>query len=437
MAQQNTNKTRPAHAARPKTDQKPETVQENIKSEDLVRQKMMEMTDQLHVLDDSDDELSEEYTFHPEELTEENKDDDRDEEERSLKLMIEELTQEAVENTKSQEFSIHDELIPQFRVELEDDDDFEEEPSRFPLTILIPAILVILALIAGTVFFLSRDRNEQPVPTPVPTEETETASTEETAEPEPQPADPAEANMNHIKDRVKKIVDGFNGKWSVYLKDLKTEKSFVINDEQMPSASLIKLFTAGKYLEMVENGELYETDDSAYLLMAMISWSDNDAWEILETNIGYGDYTAGLMAVTEFAQRNGYINSGRDIGSDSIYDENADNLTTASEIGRLLESIYNGTFVSETASARLYELLYNQQYTYKIPAGLPEGFEFASKSGELPGVENDAAIIKGPDTEYILVILSNEITDSEEATNLIARLSNFCALLLNPTANGQ
>ena len=355
----------------------------------------------------------------------------------SLKLMIDELTDEAVENTKSSELSFKDELVPLYKVELEDDED-TAEPERFRWEILIPAVLAVIVLIAGFLIILNRSNGqsaEAPAETPVQETaeipETETAETAE--EPAEEAADPAEARMTELNESVAALLKDADGTWSVYVKDLDSGRSFVINDSQMSSASLIKLFTAGKYLDMVEKGELIETEDSAYNLMAMISWSDNDAWEAIETDIGYGDYVSGLIAVTEFAQSHGFIQSGRDIGAETVYDPGADNLTTAAEVGELLEQIYRGSYVSASASERLYGLMGMQGYINKIPAGLPEGFEYASKAGDLPGIENDAAIISGPDTDYILVVMSNDIYDNSVAVNKIVEISNLCARTLNPS----
>ena len=370
-------------------------------------------------------------------MVEDQRDPETEDTKLSLKLMIDELTDEAVENTKSSEFSLQEELVPLYKVELEDEEE-TAEPERFRWEILIPAVLAVIVLIAGLLILLNR-RTDQPAEAPAepPAQETAAETPEtETAEAAAEPAeetDPAEVRMNELNESVASLLKDAYGTWSVYVKDLDSGHSFVINDSQMSSASLIKLFTAGKYLDMVEKGELIETEDSAYNLMAMISWSDNDAWEALETDIGYGDYVSGLMAVTEFAQSHGFIQSGRDIGAETVYDPAADNLTTAAEVGELLEQIYRGSYVSASASERLYGLMGMQGYINKIPAGLPEGFEYASKAGDLPGIENDAAIIKGPDTDYILVVMSNDIYDNSAAVTKIVEISNLCARTLNPS----
>ena len=200
----------------------------------------------------------------------------------------------------------------------------------------------------------------------------------------------------------------------------------------MYSASLIKLFTAGRYYEAIQNGEIYRTEDSDYWLAAMIIWSDNDAWVELETYIGNYDYIAGLTSVTDFAARMGCTDTGRNVGAEEVWDYEADNFTSAEDVASVLEKIYNRTYVSAEASQDILDLMSVQEYIGKLPAGLPEGFEYANKTGELPGIQNDAAIIYGPDTDYIIVVMSYDVYD-EPAMEAIQQISNMTALALNPS----
>jgi beta-lactamase class A len=159
----------------------------------------------------------------------------------------------------------------------------------------------------------------------------------------------------------------------------------------------------------------------------MICWSDNDAWEDLETLIGHGDYNAGLNAVTSFAKAHGFEDTGRLIGGESIYSFEADNTTSVSDTGELLSQVYHKEFVSEAASEKLLELMKEQHIITKIPAGLPEGIESANKTGELSGIENDAAIVLAPEgmgKGYVLTVLSNDLAGrNEEAIQAIVQIS--------------
>ena len=238
-------------------------------------------------------------------------------------------------------------------------------------------------------------------------------------------------NTDRVIESISEFLDEQSGKWGIYIKLLDTDQTITIDDHQMPSASLIKLFVAGCYLEETKEGRLTPDARSEQDLEMMITWSDNDAWEDLETIIGSGDYIKGLQKVTEFAEKHGYKNSGRLIGDETVFSENADNLTSPSDVGRLMEEIYRGTFVSEEASEKLLSLLKEQHIITKIPAGLPEGIESANKTGELIGIENDAAIVYGKNTDYILVIMTEE---NEVGTDPLSQLSALVYRELNPGA---
>ena len=233
---------------------------------------------------------------------------------------------------------------------------------------------------------------------------------------------------------MEEYLSGLEGDWAVYIRNLNTDEVLTINDHQMSSASLIKLFTAGCYFEETEAGRLEVSERSENDLEYMICWSDNDAWEDLETLIGHGDYNAGLGAVTSFANAHGFEDTGRLIGGDSIYSFEADNTTSVSDTGELLRQVYHKEFVSEEASERLLELMREQHIITKIPAGLPEGIESANKTGELSGIENDAAIVWGENTDYILVIMNDY---NYIGTQPVADLSEMIYGLLNPGASEE
>lgn len=88
----------------------------------------------------------------------------------------------------------------------------------------------------------------------------------------------------------------------------------------------------------------------------------------------------------------------------------AKNTTSAKDCGRLLERIYRGEFISHLASRQMEELLLNQQVTYKIPSTIPSESRVANKTGETSDCENDAAIVYTPKGDYILCIMSCEVS---------------------------
>ena len=216
-----------------------------------------------------------------------------------------------------------------------------------------------------------------------------------------------------------------DGEWSIYIEDLKREKVTIINDKQMVAASLIKLFTAGTYLNEVKEGNVMETPRSTELLELMISKSDNDAWEDLEKYIGNGIHEQGINKVNAFIEENGYKESGRLIGANSIFSEDAKNLSSVKDIGNVLHAIYNNTYVDEAASKKLLDCMLNQERITKIPSGLPEGVKCANKTGELEDTQNDAAIVYADNTDYILVIFTQNQIYYDIAVSNISEVSKI------------
>lgn len=278
-------------------------------------------------------------------------------------------------------------------------------------------ILVALVVFVGVMIATHLGKQEvasTPVTTP---------TIEATIAPTPAPT------LDALQTQVQEMINGFGeGQWSVYVKDESNSTSFTINSMQTYSASLIKLFTAGCYYEQLQEGNLVDSDYNQNLLRLMISESDNDAWEALETVIGQGNYDWGLQLVTEFAQSHGYTDTGRLIDPDGTTNFfEGENYTSVTDVGNVLDSIYQGTYVSEECSSTILEHMLNQieYHRNKIPAGLPEGVDCANKSGELDDCENDSAIIYSDNTDYILVVMSNEHYDTELACEEIAELSTL------------
>jgi beta-lactamase class A len=68
------------------------------------------------------------------------------------------------------------------------------------------------------------------------------------------------------------------------------------------------------------------------------------------------------------------------------------------------------------------QLMFRTGGTDRIPVLLPADARVAHKTGEIPGVRNDVAIVYAPRGTYVLAVLSQD-PDEGEAMARIARLS--------------
>ena len=98
-----------------------------------------------------------------------------------------------------------------------------------------------------------------------------------------------------------------------------------------------------------------------------------------------------------------------------------ENVFVPSEIGALLERIYNGSCVGHEESEYMLDLLLRQQINHKIPGYLPPSVKVAHKTGENDGITNDCGIVcaKSP---FVIVFAFN-FTDVPAFERAIRELS--------------
>ena len=226
-----------------------------------------------------------------------------------------------------------------------------------------------------------------------------------------------------IEDRIEQ----YDGEWSVYVKNLSTDESIVVNDRPMKSASVMKLFIMGTVYTAFDDGSLERTEETMSLLDAMITASDNEASNQLLYLLGDSSYERGIEKVDEFIREYGFSDMTVEYNgfnnSSTVMDSSRFNQVSAKDCGKLLEDIYHRTWVTRKVSNEMEGLLLNQHTRYKIPAGLPEGVLCGNKTGEMDTTENDAAIIYGEACDYILVVLSSDWNSKDEAISRIASIS--------------
>lgn len=255
--------------------------------------------------------------------------------------------------------------------------------------------------------------------------------------------------METLEPQLKSMIAGYEGTWSIYVKNLNTEEEIILNDQKIYPASLIKAFVmAASYENMDQILEheaalmKKEPDDAEVqtkvndLLWNMITVSDNESCnELGRLQSEKHDFLDGAEKVNEFIQKEGY--------SDTVYQSTLHpsaspkvsmgehNTSTVSDCGALLESIFRGDCVSKEASEKMLELLMNQRNTTKIPAGISADIPIANKTGETDQDQHDMAIVYGPKTTYILCVMSEDFKSAETAIENIRTISGAVYNYLN------
>lgn len=224
---------------------------------------------------------------------------------------------------------------------------------------------------------------------------------------------------SNMKKTVEKSLEGTQGTYAIYIKNLKTGEVYVQKEhEEFQSGSLYKLWVMAVVYDQIKNGKLKETDqmkqDIAYLnkkfdiasesaeltegeidlpvkqaLTQMITISHNYAALLLSEKVG-------LTNVAKFLKDQGFSESK--IGQPPR--------TTAYDIGRFYEKLYKKELVSKEYSDKMIELLKKQQINDRIPKYLPDEIEVAHKTGEIEYFKHDGGIVFTQNGDYIFVVLS-------------------------------
>lgn len=282
----------------------------------------------------------------------------------------------------------------------------------------------------------SRMQTETGAKLEMETVQTETSETEEADQ------------MESLEALLTEMIGGEDGTWSIYVKNLDTDVSIVINDEPVYAASLIKLFVMEKTFRdmdmLIDNDAAYtgSEEESRQKIMTtlenMIEISDNESYnELVRIESSSRSFSEGCTIINNYLQDSIYSETRiyHTLSPSNTEEERISsnrNHTSAVDCGMLLEAIYDGTCVSEDASSQMLDLLLAQQTRGKIPAGVPEDIEVANKTGETDETQHDAAIVYGEDTDYILCVLSDEVPDSNAAASLIREISSEVYVYLNP-----
>lgn len=257
-----------------------------------------------------------------------------------------------------------------------------------------------------------------------------------------------EMGINDLKIRLDELISGYDGIWSVYIKDLDRNEKITINNRSLYSASLIKVFAmAGTYanLEQVKQnaGKKFNiTDPEAVsakvdkLLCNMITVSDNESFnELVRLQTDSYDFKKGAEKLNEYIKEEEY---DKTTVQHTLYPSSSQkesiggrNMTSAEDCGSLLEKIYKGECVSREASEFMLDLLKKQEVIWKIPEGLPEGIRSANKTGETDDQQHDIAIVYGEQTDYIICIMSEKISSEDTAVQNIRDISRIVYQYLN------
>jgi beta-lactamase class A len=205
-------------------------------------------------------------------------------------------------------------------------------------------------------------------------------------------------------------------------------------DRVMPPASTYKLGVLLEAAREMEEGRL--SLDERQLLLP-VDWASGagvlqtrigeyvTAGEALRLMIGISDNTAALAMVRRMGVDTvnaDYTELG--LARTHFYPDDRPDTTTAWELATLLTLITSGQAAGPEGTEYMLDLLVQNQPQAWIADGTPPEAIVAHKSGQLPGVRNDAALVYTPSGPYALVVLTDNLADERAGEATISHIAS-------------
>lgn len=246
-------------------------------------------------------------------------------------------------------------------------------------------------------------------------------------------------SFKQLEQLILNDLNDMKGDFGIVIKDIDSKETFLYHEhDTYETASLYKLWIMAEVYRQIQSGILTEdqvlsqsipslnrafslSDEVAEQTTGSISLSVKNALNQMIT-ISH-NYAAMLLTakirlskVTDFLKLYGFSES-------KVGTSEANPLTTASDIAKFLELVYNKKLINPEASQKMLSLLKEQKLYNKLPKYLPEHTVIAHKTGELGTFTHDAGIVYTPNGDYIIVILSKHgiPADAEEKIASISK----------------
>lgn len=199
---------------------------------------------------------------------------------------------------------------------------------------------------------------------------------------------------------------------------LKSKQEFSSkNSERTIAANIIELFIMDYALAQKDgSNQVIEDKPLNEWLTPMIQQNDINATNVLIDHYGMGN-------MNSYFKDQGYPDTyiERRMVDINVRSTDKDNYTSLNDCMKLLKKIYDGR--DKEPQKTMLDILKGQVIRTKIPAKLPNNITVANITGEQQNVENDIGIVLTKDNPFVIVILTNDVSDIVKTRTAISEFS--------------
>lgn len=247
--------------------------------------------------------------------------------------------------------------------------------------------------------------------------------------------------VEELRSKVQKLIAPSKGTWGIVLEDLNTGEKWEHNEQELfYAASVIKVPIMAAVFQALERKQLSLSDlislkkeeyvggsgvlqhltpgtslPLSDIILLMIIQSDNTATNLLIDLVGVENIQqtmkdAGMVYSTFYNKL--MLSKPNPLGSNRI---------AAKDVGILLTKMAQGELVSTEASKLMIDIMKKQQVRDCLPEKLPSPYsnfnngmpawEFANKTGWIPGTRHDVGIFFVGNRKLVATVLSEQEDD--------------------------
>jgi len=219
-------------------------------------------------------------------------------------------------------------------------------------------------------------------------------------------------------DDIYQDVNNFDGIVGIYAKNLNTGQTIAYqSDLVFPMASTNKLIVAmAVYKYMYPNASEESKKHYDECVEAMIKFSDNDAVQELLDEIVGSDANVLKMVISDMK-----LKQTRILDEDSFQTYGYHNVTTAREMGIVMENLVIMNYLDEQKTELLKYELANTIYNDGLPRHIKS--KVMHKVGELDQLNCDVGVVDDGNNQILISIYTIDIYGDDHASDFIAKIS--------------
>jgi beta-lactamase class A len=273
-------------------------------------------------------------------------------------------------------------------------------------------------------------------------------------------AQPPSTPLDRLRAAVARITASVNAEWGIYVKSLETGEELALDaDRPMETMSTIKIPLMIEAFDQIKAGKFALTDKYTFdaadlrggtgiirslqpgavltvrdLITLMIIVSDNTATDVLYRMVGGPDAVNRKMAALGLTATRAQTLAAPWFAAlqaapstEAFYREGKHpfGITTAREMGSLLERLERGALVDKPSSDLMLQIMRGQLYRTRLPRYVT-GFRIPHKTGDfLPYVGDDVGVLEAPGKTIVLSVYTGHHFGSgemlENAIGLVAK----------------